>query len=55
LTDFSRLNDLAASYQLTSYDVAYLDLAKRMSLPLATNDADLERAAVSEGIEIVGK
>ncbi len=42
-------------HQLTSYDVAYLDLAKRLSLPLATRDSDLEKAAVSEGVEVLGK
>ena len=53
--DFPRLHILAATYNLTSYDVAYLDLAKRLSLPLATRDFDLEKAAVSEGIEVIGK
>ena len=53
--DFVRLHDLATMHQLTSYDVAYLDLAKRLSLPLATRDGDLEKAAVSEGIEVLGK
>lgn len=53
--DFPRLPDLATMHQLTSYDVAYLDLAKRLSLPLATRDSDLEKAAVSEGVEVLGK
>jgi predicted nucleic acid-binding protein len=53
--DFARLHDQATMHQLTSYDVAYLDLAKRLSLPLATRDGDLARAAVSEGIEVLGK
>jgi hypothetical protein len=55
MPDFSRLHDLATMHQLTSYDVAYLDLAKRLSLPLATRDGDLDKAAVSEGIEVLGK
>jgi predicted nucleic acid-binding protein len=53
--DFPRLHGLATMYELTSYDVAYLDLAKRLSLPLATRDGELARAAVSEGIEVLGK
>lgn len=53
--DFPRLHDLATMHQLTSYDVAYLDLAKRLSLPLATRDGELEKAAVSEGIEVLSK
>jgi len=53
--DFPHLHDLATMHQLTSYDVAYLDLAIRLSLPLATRDGDLERAAVSAGIEVLGK
>jgi predicted nucleic acid-binding protein len=44
---------LANSYSLTAYDVAYLDLAKRLSLPLATCDDDLGRAAVAEGIVVL--
>jgi predicted nucleic acid-binding protein len=41
--DFPRPHSLANSYQLTAYDVAYLDLAKRLSLPLATSDDDLRK------------
>jgi predicted nucleic acid-binding protein len=55
IPDFPRPHDLAVKYQLTSYDVAYLDLAKRRSLPLATRDDDLGKAAVSEGIEVLSK
>ena len=29
----------------TAYDAAYLELAQRMGLPLATLDSDLQRAA----------
>jgi predicted nucleic acid-binding protein len=53
IADFSRLQSLAARHQLTAYDVAYLDLAKRLSLPLATRDEDLKRAAISEGLQIL--
>jgi predicted nucleic acid-binding protein len=40
---------------LTAYDVAYLDLAKRISLPLATLDDDLITAAMAEGITLLGQ
>jgi hypothetical protein len=33
--------------------VAYLDLAMRLTLPLATRDADLKKAALSESIEVL--
>ena len=53
VSDFPRLHMLAAVHQLTAYDVAYLDLAKRLSLPLATNDTDLRKAALAEGIQVL--
>jgi predicted nucleic acid-binding protein len=53
VTDFPRLHALANSRGLTAYDVAYLDLAKRLSLPLATCDADLRKAALAEGIAVL--
>jgi predicted nucleic acid-binding protein len=37
----------------TAYDVAYLDLASHLSLPLATGDDDLRRAALAEGVRIL--
>jgi predicted nucleic acid-binding protein len=53
VADFPRLHALASSHELTAYDVAYLDLAKRLSLPLATRDHGLMRAALSEAIEVL--
>ena len=53
--DFPRLHSLANRHQLTAYDVAYLDLAKRLSLPLATRDDDLKKAALAEGIEVLSQ
>src|SRR5882757_5526935 len=53
IADFSRLHSLAAAHQLTAYDVAYLELAERLSLPLATRDGDLMRAASAEGVQIL--
>ena len=43
----------ARQWTLTAYDVAYLDLALRRNLPLATADNDLKKAAESAGIQIL--
>ena len=47
LESLSRRRDLAA------YDAAYLRLAQRAKLPLATLDGPLRDAALAEGIEII--
>lgn len=44
---------LARRHGLSSYDAAYLELALRQGLALATLDADLQRAAVKSGVERV--
>ena len=41
-------------YGLTAYDTAYLELAKRKGLPLATFDKELIAAASLEGVTLVG-
>jgi predicted nucleic acid-binding protein len=46
--------NLAASFQLTVYDAAYLELAKRLMLPLATLDSELAAAAKALAVRIVG-
>lgn len=43
---------LAAEYKLTAYDAAYLELALRRDLPLATLDSDLRRAAKKAGVAL---
>jgi predicted nucleic acid-binding protein len=45
---------LAERYRLSIYDAAYLELAQRRSLPLATLDADLVRAAKALGTVVLG-
>ena len=45
---------LAERHQLTVYDAAYLELALRRDLPLATLDGDLRRAATAEKVQLVG-
>lgn len=44
------LAELAAREKLTTYDAAYLELALRRGLPLATLDADLAAAAERHGV-----
>jgi predicted nucleic acid-binding protein len=44
---------LARTHRLSVYDAAYLELAQREGLPLATLDADLRRAAVGEGVALL--
>lgn len=41
---------LARRYKLSAYDAAYLELAMRSGLPLATLDADLAAAATAAGV-----
>jgi predicted nucleic acid-binding protein len=45
---------LADRRDLTPYDAAYLELAQRRRLPLATLDRDLANAAESEGVAVQG-
>jgi predicted nucleic acid-binding protein len=40
---------------LTGYDVAYLELAKRKGLPLATQDSDPLKAAQLEGVLLIAQ
>ncbi len=46
---------LAARQRLTLYDAAYLELARRRGLPLATLDRELRTAASDEGVALPGK
>lgn len=43
---------LAAKHGLTAYDAAYLELAQRLRLPLATLDKELWAAAAAEGVSL---
>jgi predicted nucleic acid-binding protein len=44
---------LADRFRLTVYDAAYLELARRRALPLATLDEDLSGAASALGIHVL--
>lgn len=43
---------LARTHRLTAYDAAYLELALRLHLPLATRDAALAAAATAAGVAL---
>ena len=45
---------LAHRHRLTLYDAAYLELAQRRGLPLATLDGDLRNAANAESVQLLG-
>ena len=45
---------LAERFALSIYDSAYLELAQRRSLPLATLDAELREAAAALGVTLLG-
>ncbi len=54
MTSLHALGDtlnLARRYKLSAYDAAYLELALRSGLPLATLDHDLEKAAKKAGVK----
>ena len=44
------LDALAAAHGLSAYDAAYLELAQRRGLPLASNDKALRAAMVGAGV-----
>ncbi len=50
---FDSVLALARGHGLTIYDAAYLELALRLGLPLATRDAGLGRAARDAGVVLV--
>ena len=50
---FHATQNLCRNHGLTAYDAAYLELAMRNGIALATADRALERAALAEGIEVV--
>lgn len=51
---WTSLVDLAQAQGLTVYDAAYLELALRTGLPLATLDEALVRAAHATGLSVLG-
>lgn len=51
--DSAVLLALARKHRLTAYDAAYLELAQRETIALATLDDALARAAVVEGVTLI--
>ena len=47
------LLSLALRFQLTSYDAAYLELALRLQLPIASRDDALGEAAWAAGVGVL--
>lgn len=45
--------ELSDRHDLTIYDAVYLELARRLQLPLATLDKQLIAAAPSEGVAVL--
>jgi predicted nucleic acid-binding protein len=48
-----RVLDLAREERLTAYDAAYLELAMRLGVPLASKDVDLCDAAARLGVSVL--
>ncbi len=51
---FTRILDVAREERLTAYDAAYLELAMRLGVPLATKDGPLGEAARRLGVIVLG-
>ncbi len=49
---FTDVHRLAVTHRLTSYDAAYLELARRLGLPLATLDAELIAVCRHTGVPL---
>ena len=45
--------NLARTHDLTAYDAAYLELAMRLGVPLATRDEHLRKAAKKTGVPLL--
>ena len=50
---FGDVHRLAVDHGLSGYDAAYLELAIRKGLPLATLDEDLQKAASGAGVALL--
>jgi predicted nucleic acid-binding protein len=50
---FSAISNLAVKYSLSAYDAAYLELARRKSIPLGSRDEPLRAAAKKSGVKLL--
>ena len=46
--------EFADRFDLTLYDAAYVELAHRLTVPLATLDRDMRKAGIELGLNILG-
>ena len=53
--DEATILDLARRHRLSAYDAAYLEVAMRRGLPLASLDRRLREAAAANGIELLNE
>ena len=53
-TALTEVADIARTFDLSAYDAAYLALAARCGLPMATADDRLTHACTRAGVELVG-
>jgi predicted nucleic acid-binding protein len=53
LSDFGNLAHFARALSLSVYDAAYVELAQRRGLPLATLDGNMRRAAAQLAVEVL--
>ena len=53
-TAFEQVLSTARERRLSAHDAAYLELAVREGVPLATLDGELRRAATASGVKIAG-
>jgi predicted nucleic acid-binding protein len=52
-SEILELPNVASARDLTNYDAAYLAIAMRFNLSLATNDSNLRRAAAAASVNLV--
>lgn len=50
---FNDVYELTRQHTLTAYDAAYLELAIRKGLPLASLDEPLKKAALASGVKLI--
>ena len=50
---WTRTLHLSERHDITVYDAAYLELALRRGVPLATRDRDLAKAAIDSGVTVL--